>query len=136
MVPAVMLRSVISPDAKFVFPAPEAIVRLTAPVPALIDVPEAMVSTAEPGSRCALTTPFANSSLATIVKLPLSVVMLALISTLRPACSVKAPPLPPGLLTVMDELTVISLLACSVTAVPVFNVVVRNVGEIVSDDVD
>ena len=38
-----------------------------------------------------------------IVRLPLSVVILELSSTLRPACIVIAPPLPPVLLVMMLE---------------------------------
>ena len=53
------------------------------------------------------------------VRLPLSVVMLALRLTLRPACSVSAPPLPPLLLTLSAAPSVMSLLACSTTLVPV-----------------
>ena len=67
------------------------------PVLTLSVVPPARVMTALPLSRSASTTPLATVSLAVRVRFPLSVVMFALISRLRPAWRVRLPPLPPGL---------------------------------------
>jgi hypothetical protein len=50
---------------------------------------------------------------------------------LRPACKVREPPLPPAL-TVMGELTVMSLLACRTTAPPAFRVCVSSAGVMVT----
>ena len=57
--------------------------------------PLASVITAVPESRFALTTPFAAVSFAVALKLPLAVVIFALIRMLRPACNVRAPPVVP-----------------------------------------
>ena len=118
MLPAVMLRRLMSPLVAWVLPAPSRRVRATVPVPALMLVPLAMVMTAAPASRLASTAPLAVVSFAVSVRLPLSVVMLALSKMDRPACRVSAPPLPPALLAVSAVESVMSLLACSVTAVP------------------
>ncbi len=59
--------------------------------------------------------------------------MLALIKTLRPACSVSPPPFPSKLLVIIAESTVISLLACNTTLVPVLVTAVMVLGAIVTD---
>ena len=88
---------------------------VTTPVPALMLTPLPRVRVAVPLSRLA---PMAPGSPATAVRLPLSVLIVALSAIERPACSVKAPPLPDRLLALMAAETVMSLLACNVTAVP------------------
>ena len=113
-----MLPSATVPAVLFVSPAPLFRRMATVPVPALMLVPAAMVMLAAPASRLALTTPLAAVSLAISVRLALSLVMLALSSSERPACSVSAPPLPLALLAVSAVDRVMSLLACSVTLVP------------------
>ena len=115
-----MLASVTVPAMLLVLPAPSRRSMLTVPVPAVMVAPTAWVMLAAPASRCTFTTPLAAVSLAIRVKLPLSVVILALSRMDRPACKVKAPPLPPVLFTVSAVDKVMSLLACRVTAVPAF----------------
>ena len=119
--------SVMAPGAVVVIPAPLAMSSVSVPVPRLSVVPDATVITAAPAARSAATTPSAAVSLAVSVRLPLSVVMLALMSTLFPADSVSAPPLPPALATI-GLFTVMSLLAWSTTAVPLSSVRVRKPG--------
>ena len=114
----VIVCRVISPLVLSVKPAPVPRVIFTFPVPASIEVAGAIVIPAAPASRCASTTPLATVSLAVIVRLPLSVLILALMLMLRPACKVKSPPLPPGLLITMSLSKEIPLLACSTNAVP------------------
>ena len=88
------------------------------------------VIAAVPASRFAEITPFAAVSLATNVKFPPSVEIMALLIAIdRPACNVNAPPFPLlmvglELLTIISSLTVISLFACSVNAVPVSRMLV------------
>ncbi len=132
---AVMVPSVMSSEAKTLLPAPVPSVMTTLPVPALIAVPVVMVRAAAPGPRSLSTTPSAAVSLAISVRLPLPVVMLAVMRILRPAWRVRSPPLPDGLLTVIALETVMSLLACKTTAVPVSSVAVRKLGVSVSDAV-
>ncbi len=126
MLAALMVRSVMSPLAVWVLPAPSSRRTLTAPLPASMLLPAPMVMSALPLSRCASSTPWAVVSLAISVRLPLSVLMLALIRMDRPACRASAPPLPPGLLALMAVETEMSLLACSVTLVPALSSAVRS----------
>ena len=122
---------VISPKLLLVKPAPLLRVIVVFPVPESSVTPGAIVMTALPGSLLASMTPLAVVSLPVNVKLPLSVVMLALTRILRPACKVIAPPFPPVLLVVMAVLTVISLLACNAMAVPVLVMLVISVVDMV-----
>ena len=119
---AVISPTVMSPLALFVLPAPSRSSRDTAPGPASMAVPFAMAITAAPASRSASTTPLARRSLAISVTsppaLPAAVVMSALTRIDRPACRVS-PPMEDGVpVTVTASATVMSLEACSVTAVP------------------
>ncbi len=116
---------VIAPLALLVKPAPVSSRIVVLPVPESSVTPGAMEITALPASRKASTTPEASGLLPVSVRLPLSVIILALTRRLRPACKVKSPPLPPGLLAIIGLLTVMSLLACSTTAVPAFKVRVK-----------
>ena len=93
---------------------------LTVPVPASILVPLAIEIRAAPASRALSTTPLAAVSLAVSVNLPLSVLMFPLSNIERPACRVSAPPVPLALLVTRLVDSVMSLLACSVSAVPAF----------------
>ena len=120
------LDKVMSPLPEFVFPAPFNSWIERDPVPT--SIAELIAMAALPASRSASTTPLAKRSLPMIVKLPLSVVIFAEIVTLRPALKVRFPPFPPGLFVVIAELTVRSLFACKTTAVPAFNVWVKNSG--------
>ena len=95
-------------------------VKVTVPVPALRLVPPAWVMTALPASRCALTTPLLTQSLPVMVRLAFLRAMLALSSTERPAWRVSEPLLMLVGLEVSADDTVMSLLACKVTAVPAF----------------
>jgi len=118
--PAVIEPSVMLPAVLFVLPAPVFSVILTVPVPALILSPLPMSMTAVPAKRWALITPSAAVSLAVRKRLALSVVILALIRMLRPACKVS--PLLVGVVTVIGLLMVMSLLACKVSEVPLARV--------------
>jgi len=119
--PAVILLNVMSPLVRFVFPVPALIVEVKTPVPVFIVVPEARVITAVPESRWASTTPLEVRSFAISVRLPLSVVIFALMRIERPACMVKVPPFPLPLAAVIASETVMSLLACRTTFVPADN---------------
>ena len=95
---------------------------VTIPEPALMVVPLASVITAVPASRFASTTPFTTVSFAVALKLPLAVVIFALMRMLRPACNVREPPVVP--VTAISSLIVMSLFACSVRLVPALRIVV------------
>ena len=118
---------VMSPLVVLVFPAPVLRVREISPPPALTATPEARVMTAVPAVRAASTTPCAAVSLARTVKSAPPVVTLALMRTLRPASRERLPVLKES----ADE-TVMSLLAWSVTFVPVLSAVVTELGWIVN----
>ena len=121
-----MLARVTVPTVWLVNPAPSRRSMLTEPVPALMVVPAACVIWATPASRLASTTPLAALSLAIRFRLPLLVEMLAFSSTERPACRVSVPGVTPPNPTMFRALdSVMSLWACSTTAVPLFNWVCR-----------
>ena len=105
-------------------------------MPVSIVVPVAIVMTASPAKRCASTTPADSGAFANNVRFPLSVVMFALMRMLRPASSVSEPPLPEELFTTMGLLTVISLLACRMTLVPLASVSVIRLDAIVMSVLD
>ena len=126
---AVTLLSVMLPEPLLVRPAPLRRLMATAPVPALRAVPEPMVMAALPVSRSESRTPLARGSLAISVMLPLPVLMLALISTERPASRVSAPVADPP--EVMAVFTVMSLSALRMTAVPALSWPVMALAEMV-----
>ncbi len=113
----VRLDIVISPLVLLVV-GPVLMVSVMLATPVLMVTPFAIVIAAAPALRLASTTPFATVAFATATKAPLSVVMLLLMRILLPACRVNIPSLPAVFPVLMASLTVISLFACSVTAVP------------------
>ena len=118
--PAVMDPSVMSPLVGVMSPAPGKMRAENAPVPALIETPEAIVISAAPVPRLALTVARSEPPVfASSVRAPLSVTMLALSRIERPARRVIAPPLPDELLTVKAEFTVMSLEASKLIDWPV-----------------
>ena len=128
IVPAVISHNVILPLSRFVLPAPSRISMVTLPLPVLILEPAPMVITALPEVRKVSTTPLSLESLAMSVRLPFLVEMLAFMRMLRPAFSARLPLFIPGLLLKMSELTVMSLLAFSITFSPALSRVVISSG--------
>ena len=125
MCEAVTFRSVMAPVPSLVLPPPLLPRKITSsvPVPTLRLVLAACVITALPASRSASTTPpptpltGVTHSLPMIDKFAFLSPMPALSNTERPACKVN-PPLDDTGAELTAVLTVMSLLACSVTDVP------------------
>ena len=124
IVRAVMAFRVTEPLVDVVRPAPAARAMLTAPVPALIVAPGAMVMTDAPAWRLALTVVRSDPPvLAVRFRLPLPVVIEAFSRIDRPDVRVRVPPAPPPTFRALAR--VMSLEASSVMLVPLARAAAR-----------